>query len=251
MTASRVLIGLLAVLAGSVLPGSQSQSEAMASPLLVLHNPTFDFGYIPQRSHVSHRFWVHNGGDAPLTIERIDVGCWCTSTSDVNDPIPPGDSAAILVTLNTSIIQGHVRKWIKVFTSIAREEHERLWIRGYVLTDNEPTGVYRVTPSTLKWPLIRTDSAEGWVTAPLDRAHFDVANLTDVDVTLDASVCCSPCMDSVIAPPVLAANSKAQVIVYTKALADSATCAAPSVTLSMIARDTTRITVPIVIHWTE
>ncbi|MBD3298444.1 MAG: DUF1573 domain-containing protein, partial [candidate division Zixibacteria bacterium] len=106
------------------------REDTHADLKLSLHHPTYDFGYVPQRSHVSHRFWVHNDGDEPLTIDRIDVGCWCTSTSRLDDPIAPGDSAAILVTLNTTIIQGHVRKWIKLFTSIVTGDHERLWIRG-------------------------------------------------------------------------------------------------------------------------
>ncbi len=224
------------------------KAHTHAAPELSLHNPTYDFGYVPQRSHVSHRFWVHNDGDEPLTIDRIDVGCWCTSTSRLDGPIAPGDSAAILVTLNTTIIQGHVRKWIKLFRSIATEEHERLWIRGYVVTDDEPTGVYRVTPQTVEWPIIRSDSAEGWVTARLDRARFDVSNLTDDTVELAAHLCCTPCLDSVVVPGTLAGQAHSQIVVYGNTLLDSATCAAPSVTLALIAKDTTRITVPIVIE---
>ena len=57
-----VLIGVL--LAGSVL----------ATPAMKLSEESFDFGYAPQNSTVTHEFWIHSTGDDSLKILKVVPG---------------------------------------------------------------------------------------------------------------------------------------------------------------------------------
>jgi hypothetical protein len=221
---------------------------AHAAPNLTIHEPVWDFGFVPQHAHVSHRFWVHNAGATPLTIERLDVGCSCTSASELDEPVAPGDSAAIVVTLHSGIIHGRLRKWVKLFTSSVSEEHKRVWIHAQVITSDEPTGVYRVTPRILEWPEIDTDTAGRTAPARPASTHILLANLDEEDVNVSSSVCCTPCLDSVVAPTVIHQGGSALIQVFSGGSTDTAACGAPSVTLVLNGRDATRITIPIVIE---
>jgi hypothetical protein len=47
---------------------------AFAGPGLTIPDPTFDFGYVPQNSTISHVFWLHSTGDDSLKIIKVSPG---------------------------------------------------------------------------------------------------------------------------------------------------------------------------------
>jgi hypothetical protein len=47
---------------------------ALAGPSLTIPDPTFDFGYVPQNSTISHVFWLHSTGDDTLKIIKVSPG---------------------------------------------------------------------------------------------------------------------------------------------------------------------------------
>ena len=60
-----VLIAVLALLIASV---------AMAAPRLTIPVKEFNFGYVPQNSTISHKFWLVSTGDDTLKIIKIVPG---------------------------------------------------------------------------------------------------------------------------------------------------------------------------------
>ena len=45
-----------------------------SAPRLTINNDSFDFGFIPQHSKVSHVFWLHSTGDDELKILKVLPG---------------------------------------------------------------------------------------------------------------------------------------------------------------------------------
>lgn len=48
--------------------------SAMAAPRLTIKESTFNFGYVPQNSEISHTFWLYSTGDDSLKILRVVPG---------------------------------------------------------------------------------------------------------------------------------------------------------------------------------
>jgi len=54
---------------------------ASANPLVSMSR-SFDFGTISMAAgKVSHRFWIRNTGDSPVTITRLYTSCMCTEAT--------------------------------------------------------------------------------------------------------------------------------------------------------------------------
>ncbi len=49
-------------------------ASVAAAPELTIPVKTFDFGYVPQQSKVSHVFWLHSTGEDSLRILKIVPG---------------------------------------------------------------------------------------------------------------------------------------------------------------------------------
>lgn len=47
---------------------------AHAAPRLTFNETSFDFGYMPQNSKVSHVFWLYSTGDDTLKIIKVSPG---------------------------------------------------------------------------------------------------------------------------------------------------------------------------------
>jgi len=47
---------------------------ALAEPQLSIPEPSFDFGYAPQNSTISHVFWLHSTGTDSLKIIKVSPG---------------------------------------------------------------------------------------------------------------------------------------------------------------------------------
>ncbi len=47
---------------------------AQAAPRLTIPITSYDFGYVPQHSKISHSFWLHSTGDDDLKILKVVPG---------------------------------------------------------------------------------------------------------------------------------------------------------------------------------
>ena len=54
-------------------------AQAQGRPRLVLEAPDFDFGQVVPGTVLKHRFTATNGGDAALSISRLQPECGCTT----------------------------------------------------------------------------------------------------------------------------------------------------------------------------
>jgi len=57
------------VVASLLLVGS-----GVAAPRMLIKDASFDFGYSPQNSKVSHVFWLYSTGDDTLKILKVTPG---------------------------------------------------------------------------------------------------------------------------------------------------------------------------------
>jgi hypothetical protein len=64
-TTIAIALGLVVFMAGSLI---------QAAPHLTLKESKFEFGYVPQNSKITHRFWLYNTGDDTLKIEKVIPG---------------------------------------------------------------------------------------------------------------------------------------------------------------------------------
>lgn len=62
----------LALIAGLLVFGLSS--FALAQPRLEIPEKTFDFGFVPQQSSVSHPFWLKSTGEDSLLILKVTPG---------------------------------------------------------------------------------------------------------------------------------------------------------------------------------
>lgn len=76
----------------------------------------YDFGSITQGEKVTHEFIINNTGTKPLEIENVVTRCGCSVAEYAKDPIPPGASTKIKVTIDTKGMEG---KQVKSVTVVA------------------------------------------------------------------------------------------------------------------------------------
>lgn len=79
---------------------------------------TVDFGKFEARDVQTREVYIKNTGDEPLVILKTFRGCGCSSIEYSHEPIAPGDSVAVKVTLDArSRKPGLIRKHIRVTTN--------------------------------------------------------------------------------------------------------------------------------------
>jgi hypothetical protein len=112
-----IFYGLLAVFA------VQAQSNTVSVPYpaaigkpetLVLKEPAYSFGKIPQGRPVIHVFEIQNTGKEPLLLENVQASCGCTTPEWSRDAIAPGATVPIKVGYN-AYSEGHFNKTITIF----------------------------------------------------------------------------------------------------------------------------------------
>jgi hypothetical protein len=71
-------------------------------PRIVFLDPTHDFGHVSQGTAVTHAFVFRNVGGLDLTIENVRASCGCTAAVTSGRVIPPGGTASIETTYDTT-----------------------------------------------------------------------------------------------------------------------------------------------------
>jgi len=205
--------------------------------------PTFcwDFGYLPQKAEVGHLFYLHNPGSAPVTVTKIKSGCSCTSISEVDAPIAPGDSVAILVVFRSGRYLGRVQKTTKVYSDDPAAPVRHLRIKAVVVKRGEKAGCINTVPYQLKWK-IENES--------VTREADTIVITSSADDTLSVAVLYFPTeqFDSVEHPGRIAPGEGINVVTHTSNQTLASKSEALSVTLAFTGRDTTIITIPVEIE---
>ncbi len=81
---TRLLIGCLLLMVMAV--------PILATPVITVDHPEYDFGSITLGRMVKHTFTVRNAGDATLEIFRVFASCGCATTDLATDRLAPGQS---------------------------------------------------------------------------------------------------------------------------------------------------------------
>jgi hypothetical protein len=77
-----------------------------------------DFGVFKEADgKVSCQLRLTNTGNEPLIIVKVQTGCGCTAINYTEEPIPPGDTAAVTLTYNPSGRPGQFTKQALIFTN--------------------------------------------------------------------------------------------------------------------------------------
>ena len=99
-------------------------------PAIQFNSLVHDYGTIYQNGDGVCYFQFSNTGKADLQLSNVTSSCGCTIPEWPKDPIPPGNSATIKVSYNTSRI-GSINKNIFVDSNVG--EKVTLTIKGNVL----------------------------------------------------------------------------------------------------------------------
>ncbi|MDC3336637.1 DUF1573 domain-containing protein [Flavobacteriales bacterium] len=92
----------------------------------------YDFGSVTEGDKVSHEFVIHNSGTKPLEIEKVVTRCGCSVAEYNQEPIAPGASTKIKITIDT---KGMAGKQVKSVTVVANSfpRNKRLVLTAEVL----------------------------------------------------------------------------------------------------------------------
>jgi len=110
-------------------------SVAMGAPTASVESPVFDFGSIAQGKHVDHIFVLKNKGDSVLNIGSVSTSCGCTVADVSSRSVPPGKSAEIKVSFNSTNFSGSISKTITVQSNDPKNHAYTLILKGTVIED--------------------------------------------------------------------------------------------------------------------
>ncbi len=92
-----------------------------------------DFGTIKSTDSASVKYKFTNVGKTPLFIIQAFTSCGCTVTSFSKDPIMPGNSGFISVTIKGNFHTGKMNKTILVKTNTKKSMNSILVLKGEIL----------------------------------------------------------------------------------------------------------------------
>jgi hypothetical protein len=92
----------------------------------------FDFGIVDAGTIVSHSFIVKNSGGRRIKITKVTPSCSCTIANITKTDLNPGESAALVVNLDTSSQFGAVSKDVVIFSDSLSQTATRLVLSGEV-----------------------------------------------------------------------------------------------------------------------
>jgi hypothetical protein len=198
----------------------------------------YDFGYLPQKTKVSHTFYVYNTGPDSLRVSRIASGCSCTSASEINRPIPPGDSAAVTVTFKSGRYHHKVQKTTKVYTDDAVAPVRHLRIAAFVYKKGEEIGPVSITP-----PILTCKIEKGVICPALDT--LCITNPGDRDMKIEIEHYPRELIEKATVLYSISPGDTAHVVLEVLPKTFDAEPEGLSLTLVLTGKDTTRVTVPL------
>ena len=108
-------------------------SNAMASPVLQVQEPKFDFGEVYQGNKVLHVFQFTNQGDEDLLIDRVSTSCGCTAVLVSEKKLSPGGQGELQANFDSTRFHGAVSKTIYIYSNDPVNPVMQLHIQGKVL----------------------------------------------------------------------------------------------------------------------
>jgi hypothetical protein len=92
--------------------------SAMAESPVIISMPTsLDMGTMEQHQIKKDFLILRNGGDAPLTISKIETTCGCTAAELEKNELAPGEATQVNISFDSKKFEGKLVKFIKVFSN--------------------------------------------------------------------------------------------------------------------------------------
>ena len=107
------ILALTAITLASEAQGVQATGKPVGE-VLILKEPSYDFGKIPQGKPVTHEFELVNTSADTLKIENVQASCGCTTPVWKKDPVAPGGSTKINVGYN-ALAEGNFERLVTVY----------------------------------------------------------------------------------------------------------------------------------------
>lgn len=105
---------------------------AAAAPKIEFEEETFSFGEVYQGAKVEHVFTFRNGGDEPLTIDKVRTSCGCTAALLSATVLQPGEAGELRTSFDSGRFRGEVVKTIYVYANDPLRQVSQLYVRGKV-----------------------------------------------------------------------------------------------------------------------
>jgi hypothetical protein len=131
---------------------------------------TWDFGIIPPRSELRHRYTIKNGSAATWTIKHVTPSCTCTCGEFTSRTIKPSESASLEVVYRAGDRDGDVYQAIMVEFAETNAPFFQLALRG------EIRGLLSPSPPSV-------DFGRVWAAKHLSRS-IHLRNFGEQDVTI-------------------------------------------------------------------
>jgi len=149
---------------------------ASAAPRLTLPETVFNFGYCPQNSDVSHKFWLISTGDMPLKITKVIPGCSCTRAPLDKDELAMGDSTQLEIVFSTKTSLNRVSKSPTIQTNEGPPDKKIQIIANIV---SHPDSTFPVVIQPYKLDLSQKTEKV------IDRIEFAISNVSDQDIKVN------------------------------------------------------------------
>jgi hypothetical protein len=108
-------------------------TEQMAqAPILLIENPSHDFGSIKRGESVMNDFVITNTGKSDLIIRLTRASCGFTATKPLKSALKSGESSTINVTFDSTGRSGEQNKVIYVFSNDPINPTQKMTIRASI-----------------------------------------------------------------------------------------------------------------------
>ena len=156
------LVGVIVILGGILVfsniqnkPSSNIQNNSSNTtqinsgpqPRILVSEEEWDFGKVTRGEKPSHIFTVKNGGEGDLIIDSLKGSCPCIEVSISTTLIPPGGSAELTVSYDTTDYAGKDEQHLHIYSNDPQVPDKR--INLYVETEvfQIPNIVPNLTPN--------------------------------------------------------------------------------------------------------
>lgn len=103
--------------------GGVDTVAASRKPTMDFKDTLHDFSIVHENEIVSYDFEFTNNGKTPLIITSANGSCGCTVPEFPHDAVPPGKSAIMKVTFNSTGKSGHQEKSVTIHANTVRNIH--------------------------------------------------------------------------------------------------------------------------------
>jgi hypothetical protein len=129
----------------ALLVTASSLSAQQKGPHLLVVQPSFDFGFVPDSSKVAHTFWLNNIGTDTLKIFNVKVTCGCTKASIDRGVVAVNDSMPVEIVFdNLNRLKRQSRASGVLSNDPANSRYE-ITFSCYNYVTGEPTGPVTIT----------------------------------------------------------------------------------------------------------